>query len=548
MLDCTAPMAPLLLFAIAFLVRVVVAAAFPGPAYPDSYYYVQVAQQLAAGHGFVVDYVWNLGDIGGHLPALATLPVAANGYWMPLAELVQVPFIWLIGPSSLAAGLPFWIIGALAAPLTYWIGRDAGFARWEAGAAGLLVAVPGGLTPYLSQPDNFGLFITLGALSLWLCARGLAGNRGAFVAGGLVVGLATLARSDGILLGLPFAFVGMHDLLRRDRVRVGLAAAMGCLLAFAVVVGPWLYRQVSVFGGPVPFADGGRVLWLTDYQQLFSLTGSPGAASDWLSQGLAAIVTSRLGGLLAAIGLFALLPLVLVLAPFAVIGWWQRRRDPSFAPFSVYCIALFAANGLLFAVLVTHGTFIHSAVALLPHTALLTMAGIGAAVGWIARRRTTWNVRQATTIFSAGAVAVAIVAGGVQTFATTGQWQAARTFDDQLVSALAATPRTDVVMSADPGAIWYLSSHPGVVTPADSLPTVEQAMRSYNVRWLVLESDNIIPALEPILAGQVQPAWLSRPVAVVGAKSTSAEGSGGGAPHGAVYAVCLAPGDPRCAP
>jgi len=538
-------MAPLLLFAIAFVVRVAAAAAFPGPAYPDSYYYVHVAQQLAAGHGFIVDYVWNLGDIGGHLPELATLPVAANGYWMPLAELVQVPFIWLLGPSWIAAGLPFWIVGALAAPLTYWIGRDAGFARWEASAAGVLVAVPGAMTPYLSQPDNFGLFMTLGALSLWLCARGLAGDRRAFVAGGLVVGLATLARSDGILLGLPFALVGLHDLLRRDRVRVGLVAAVGCLLAFAVLVGPWLYRQFSVFGGPVPFADGGRVLWLTDYQQLFSLSGAPGPDS-WLSQGLVALVTSRIGGLLAAIGLFALLPLVLVLAPFAAIGWWQRRRDVSFVPFSVYCIALFAANGLLFAVLVTHGTFIHSAVALLPHTALLTIAGIGAAVGWVARRRATWNVRQATTIFGAGAVAIAVVAGGFQTLATAGHWHDARTFDDQLVAALADAPQTDVVMSADPGAIWYLSGHPGVVTPADSLPTVEQAMRSYNVRWLVLESDNIMPALEPVLAGQVQPAWLSRPVAVIGTRASNAQAPNAGAPRGAVYAVCLAPGDSRC--
>ena len=246
------------------------------------------------------------------------------------------------------------------------------------------------MTPYLSQPDNFGLFITLGALSLWLCARGLAGDRRAFVAGGLVVGLATLARSDGILLGVPFALVGLYDFLRHERARVGLVAAAGCLIAFAIVLGPWLYRQVMVFGGPVPFADGGRVLWLTDYQQLFSLASPPGA-DRWLAQGLATIVTGRIGGLLAALGLFVLLPLVVVLAPFAVVGWWQHRSDEAFMPFSVYCIVLFVVSGLLFAVLVPHGTFMHSAVALLPHTALLTVAGIGTAVTWVARRRKSWT-------------------------------------------------------------------------------------------------------------------------------------------------------------
>jgi 4-amino-4-deoxy-L-arabinose transferase-like glycosyltransferase len=546
LLDCTAPMAPLLLFAIAFFVRMAVAAVFTGPAYPDSYYYVHVAQQLAAGHGFVVDYLWNLGDIGGRLPVAATLPVAANGYWMPLAELVQVPFVWLLGPSWIAAELPFWIVGALAAPLTYWIGRDAGFERWAATAAGLLAAVPGALTPFLAQPDNFGLYMTLGALSLWLCARGLAGDRRAFVAGGLVVGLATLARSDGILLGLPFALVGLHDLLRRDRARVGLFAAAGCAIAFAIVLGPWLYRQVAVFGGPVPFADGGHVLWLTDYQQLFSLA-NPASADGWLAQGLPTIVTSRVSGLIAALGLFALLPLVVVLAPFALIGWWQRRSDEAFLPFSLYCIVLFLISGLLFAVLVAHGTFMHSAVALLPHTALLTIAGIGAAVAWVGRHRRSWDVRRATTIFSVGAVVIAIVAGGVQTLATTAQWHQARELDDQMVAALSGTPQSDVVMSADPGAVWYLSGHPGVVTPADSLPIVEETMRSYDVRWLILDRANIMPAFVPILTGEIHPAWLSRPVAVISGQPADSGAAGEAMPQGAVYAVCLTPGDARCA-
>ena len=47
--------------------------------------------------------------------------------------------------------MPFWIIGALAAPFTWFIGRDAGFDARPALAASLMVAVPGGLTPFMSQ-------------------------------------------------------------------------------------------------------------------------------------------------------------------------------------------------------------------------------------------------------------------------------------------------------------------------------------------------------------------------------------------------------------
>ncbi len=86
------------------------------PAYPNSYYYAHVGERLASGLGLTVDYIWNLDDIGASVAY--GLPVAANALWMPLAEIVQAPFIWLMGPTGLAAAMPFWIIGALAAPLT----------------------------------------------------------------------------------------------------------------------------------------------------------------------------------------------------------------------------------------------------------------------------------------------------------------------------------------------------------------------------------------------------------------------------------------------
>jgi hypothetical protein len=527
------------LFAAALLVRVAVGAAFAGPAYPDSYYYLHVAQQLATGQGFAAAYIWNLDDVAGGLLASGTLPVPANGYWMPLAELVQVPFIWALGANWIAAGLPMWLIGAAAAPLTYWIGRDAGFAASPALVAGLLAAVPGGLTPFFGQPDNFGLFMTLGALSLWLCARGLRGDRRAFVIGGGVVGLAALARADGVLLGLPFLLAFVVEFLPGRRRVIGWLAAIGCAALFAVVVGPWLLRQLDVYGSLSPAASGGRLLWLTDYQQLFSVSNPP-TADSWLGQGIGPLVASRIGGFIAAFGLFAALPLVVVLAPFAVVGAWVHRHDPAFAPFYVFAASLFTVSGLLFAVLVTHGTFIHASVALLPHTFLLVSAGVVATVRWVAARRTSWDVRRATVAFGYGAVILASIGALQQTVSTVGHWSEVRGLEVQLATALSTTPVTDRVMSADPGAYHYLTGHPGLVTPSDDLATIESVARLYDVRWLILERTDIVPALAPVLAGDVAPAWLSAPAAIAS--------SAGPIPDGAVYAVCLAADDARCAP
>ncbi|MDP8903765.1 MAG: hypothetical protein M3N29_00355, partial [Chloroflexota bacterium] len=131
-------MTPLVLFATALFARAAVGAMFGDPAYPDSFYYVNVARELAAGNGFQLDYIWNFVDVGGRLPSEPTLPIPSNGHWMPLAALVQVPFIWALGPTALASAVPFWLAGALAAPLAWWIARDAGARRVVGLTAGLL--------------------------------------------------------------------------------------------------------------------------------------------------------------------------------------------------------------------------------------------------------------------------------------------------------------------------------------------------------------------------------------------------------------------------
>jgi len=546
-------MIPVVLFAIGFLVRAAAGAAFAGPAYPDSYYYVNVAQALAAGHGFSVDYIWNFVDVGGVLPQAPTLPIPSNAHWMPLAALIQVPFIWLLGPTWLASELPMWIVGACAVPLTYWIAREAGLDVRLAVCAALLAAVPGALTPFFGQPDNFGLFMTLGALALWLCARGLRGDRRAFAFGGLVVGLATLARSDGVLLGVPFALAFARELWVSRRVpgarAIGWVAALACAGLFAIVVAPWFYRQLEVFGSIAPSAANGRILWITDYNQLYSI-GAPATPGSLLGAGAGALLASRVGGLLSAIGLFAFLPLVVVLVPFFLAGVWARRRDIRFAPFYCYAIVLFAASGLLFAVHVPHGTFIHSAVALLPHTFVLVVIGVSVVVQWVARRR-PWDTVRATSAFAVGAVAVAVLGAVVYGSATIGQWQNVRSVQSQLAAALdTQSGPGDVVMSADTGAYEYLAARPGIVTPYDDLPTIEGAMRAYNVRWLVLEKAQIVPALEPVLTGAMHPSWLSQqPVAVVDGAPAALATTGpapGPVPEGAVYAVCLTPTDTRC--
>ena len=159
---------PFVLYALALVVRVALIWHFPDPAYPDSFYYVDVARNLAAGHGFNIDLIWIFPEVGGTIPADPVLPIASNAHWMPLASLVQVPFIWLLGETPWASALPFALIGSLAAPLTWAMARDARASDRVALGAEILIAVPVLSVVYMVQPDNFSLYqpLVLGALTL----------------------------------------------------------------------------------------------------------------------------------------------------------------------------------------------------------------------------------------------------------------------------------------------------------------------------------------------------------------------------------------------
>ena len=541
------------LFLAGLIARVVFALPFFAPGYPDAVYYLAIARDLAAGHGFTIPYIWSFVDVGGHLPAVGTLPIASNEHWMPLASIVQVPFIWLLGPTYLASCLPFWILGALAVPITYALGIDAGLGRRISLFAAALMIVPGLAAPYLSQPDNFSLYMVLAVAALWLCLRGMRGSQRAFALGGLFVGLAMLARTDGALLGVPFvvAFATEQWERRRRRVapppRIGWTAAITCFGLFLLVMAPWWIRDQLLFGSISPSSSSGRILWITTYDEQFSLSAVTTPAT-FFAQGLGPLLASRLGGLVAAVQVLAGTPFAFFLAPFALIGTWQHRRDLAFRPWLIYAITFFVFSALVFAVHLPFGMALHSGMALVPHGYLLTVVGIGSAVRWVAARRPQWQPETAARNFTAIAIVVAWLMGGLATWRLASTWTAESDLRAQLLaSAPSPIPTSDRLMSPDPGAYWYRWAIPGIPTPYDSLAVVQQAAARYGVRWLILEQQYVVPSLEPVLAGTVHPSWLSKPLAVV-PPAMGETGPAAKLPQAALYAVCLSPGDARCRP
>ncbi len=205
----------------------------------------------------------------------------------------------------------------------------------------------------------------------------------------------------------------------------------------------------------------------------------------------------------------------------------------------VYAATLFLSSGLLFAVHVPNGTFLHSAVALVPYAYLLTLLGVGGVVTAVARRRTELGRRVARRACSRSmAVGVVLLLGiGATDRMTARDWQHARDMAVAVAAPLAAVPPDDRLMTPDAGGFRYLTGRQGIVTPEDPLPVVEDALRRYGIRWLILERDFSTVALAPVLDGR-GPTRLAVGAHHGGARCRASRAD----PSAALYAVCLTAG------
>jgi hypothetical protein len=561
MLRCRSVRIPIALFALALAVRAVVFGLHPDAAYPDSYYYVDVARALHAGQGFNIDFIWSFVDVGGRIPAHPILPIPSNAHWMPLAAIIQLPTMWLLGPTPVASAIPFAIIGSLAAPLTWLLAREIGCSRRVAMLAGMAVALPAAATLFMAQPDNLALYQPLGTAVLWLTVRGLKGRRGAFVLAGLVVGLATLARNDGVFLGAVVGLAFAWDRWRSSRLASRASRSNGthvpaipwryafaCFGLFLIVMAPWYARQLAVFGSLSPSSTSGRILLIQTYEQMNSVTGDTSLAG-FLGQGVGPLLQSRVLGLVSALQIYFVIAIPIVLAPFVLIGAWARRHSLEFGPFFLYAGLLFAASGLLFAVHVPYGTFLHSAVAMVPFTFILAFEGAVLASRWAAQHRRAWTEEGAARLFLVVAAASIVLNAAAFTAVAIPSWNADRDARVATAQALdaAGAPQTDRLLSADAGGFKYFTGRGGVVTPNDSLEVIREVAVDYDIRWLVLERAHLVAPMIPVIESKARPAWIGAPIFSLPYKGpATGEAAADSAPALAIYPVCTRSADMRC--
>ena len=71
-------------------------------------------------------------------------------------------------------------------------------------------------------------------------------------------------------------------------------------------------------------------------------------------------------------------------------------------------------------------------------------------------------------------------------------------------------------MSIDASGTRYWTGHGGVVLVNDPLPTIHEVAAAYEIDWLVLDRQDGVAAIAPILDGEALPAWVGPAVLQAG--------------------------------
>jgi hypothetical protein len=508
-------------FLLALIVRVLAASPQMQPHYFDAYYYYNVAENLHAGRGFVVDFIWS------YLEASATVTHRSNLYWMPLSSIIAYLSFAIFGSSYRAAQIPFILLSSLLPVMAYCLSYRIYKKREYAFLAAILTTFATFYMKYWASPDNFAPFAATTGLSLITTYLGWS-NRQAryFLATGLLMGLSHLARADGALLWVAFlvllSLIWLQD--RRttsdpngaesaEALPIGFKTCLFWLsLAMAgylMVMGPWFYRNWKLIGAPLSSA-GTKTIFVRSYADIFSYSKEL-TWQSYVAWGWSAILRSKLTA--AAHNLVVILgALQFHLAPLAAIGLWQLRRRREYMPFYSYAATLYVAMTLIFTFPSTHASMLHSTGALLPFLFVAAVPGIDAAVGWIAGRRRSWHPRTAQKVFRIGLTVIVVMISlfdycqavflSLNPLAFQPLWNRANTGYLAVSTWLAENDAEDALaMVVDPPAYYYFTHRPAIVIPNEEIEGILEVAHHYDAYYLILEHDHVL-SLDPLYRGQ----------------------------------------------
>jgi hypothetical protein len=482
-----------ILFVVGWIVPFTISRFQALPGYMDADYYFAGGLQLANGKGFTEPYIWNyLDDPDG-------LPHPSHTYWMPLASIVSASGMWITGQSTYAAGrLAFILLSAcvplLTAALAFRVSRQVRLAI----VSGFLSIFSLYYAPFMPVPDNYALFMLLGAAFLLLAS---SEQKWIPVALGALAGLMTLARSDGLLwLGLAGLTVMWKNSYKKDGtkntfrewLRLSVLAGLLVILGYLLIMGFWHARNLWLFGSLLA-PGGGRLLWIQDYNETFIYPASELSRESFLRAGWDLAVRNRLDALTTNLGTVIGVQGVVFLVPFVLIGLWQLRHDLRSKIAVTGWLILFLVMTFVFPFAGWRGSFFHAGAAFQPYWWVLAPLGLDTFIAWI-RRRGYFTDHNAPVFFQVVFVLVAVIVTAflLNVRVISSGWAkddvVYRSVEDLLVEK-GAEPYDTVIVLNPPG-YYVTTGRSAIVIPFGDQSTLWTVAKRYNAAYVVIEPNS----------------------------------------------------------
>lgn len=269
----------------------------PPQASQDAAYYHIMADQLEKGAGFTEPFIWHF------LNDYSDLEHPMD-YWMPLG----IVFYYL---SRFFAGISgeVWLNIFIWAVLCVMVFKDTLKITGEKHIALMAFAVmlfSGRFLFYVLTTDNIAFYALFGYVFFKLLRQ--EHPRPSFIA--IISGMSALMRIEGILIALAGGVFSYYK-TRKGKV------LLEYLLVFALVLSPWIIRNLIVLNHPWP--SNSKALYLLEYNEMFRRDIDLASGHYW-SSGVSVLLKQKVRGLQISVLNFFAAPGMLLLYPFWIAG------------------------------------------------------------------------------------------------------------------------------------------------------------------------------------------------------------------------------------
>ncbi len=451
------------------------------PGYMDAEYYFAMGLRIARDKSLLEPFIWN------YLNGFSSIPQPAFTFWMPLPSFLAALGMTLTGLYSFAgAKLGFLAVFVFVPPLTMKIAYALTGEEKTAKLAGLVSLFPVFYSAFLGTTDSFGVLMILGAL-FFLQIRKEEGL-GKYLFLGLIAGLMHLTRADGLLWLAGACFY----IIKRKENTVKAISLLG--IGYLCIMAPWFLRNWIAIGEIMPPGTS-RMLWLTEYNDLFTFEPDELTLANWFKQGLFEISRDLLGAFSTNIKTTLVVQGQIILVPVIGIGIKKTWKDWGVRSAVAIWGLIFLIMTIVFPFAGSRGGLFHSGAALQPIWWALAVIGLMELITWGVNKR-EWIRKQAEYVLGAGLI---ILLAGMTLFVVQDrvigedfskpQWNQTYLRSLEIGKELTqlGVNTESLVMINNPPGLYIATDRSAVVIPNGGIATLLRSAEELGVEVLILE-------------------------------------------------------------